>query len=322
MSSGPGATKHGGSIPVLDGVLPGVDHVDVDVFVPARPSRVIAVAVPGGGMARTYFDLDLDGYSMARHLAAQGITVVTVDLPGVGTSPRPDDPSGLHPDMLAELLAAISARVVERAADGALVEGLAPMPSVRSVGLGHSMGAMLTVMAQGRRPVFDRLVLLGWSGRGLPEALSPDEAAFAGRADDLRREIGVLARARFGQDLPAAPRRPASSDRLIVSPIDREVRAALGRASAPMLTQAGLWAMIPGSHDREREAIGGPVLCGVGEYDITGEPGELPGWLPNAEVDVVVTEGAGHNTNVAPGRVALWDAVGAWCRTDRPGTAR
>ena len=56
-------------------------------------------------MSRRYFDLDVAGqngaFSMARHLAAGGDLVVTVDPPGVGESDAPDDGYTLTPRVVA-----------------------------------------------------------------------------------------------------------------------------------------------------------------------------------------------------------------------------
>ena len=295
-------------IEVDRGVLPGVDHVDASVFAAASPAPVVVVATPGGGMSRHYFDLDLDGYSMAVHLASRGITVVTIDLPGVGSTPPPADPRTLDPDALAAVLASAAEGIVARFSDSTVV------------GLGHSMGAMLTIITQAHHRPFDSLALLGWSGRGLPEMLLPDEVAVAGQPTRARAMIADLALARFGDLLPQPASRgtdTTASDFLLRMPIDEGVRAALRGAKARLLTQAGLWAMIPGVGDVEHRTIEGPVLCAVGEMDITGEPADLPGYLPHASVDVYVQPGAGHNGNVAPNRTDLWDTVADWCLSRR-----
>jgi len=214
------------------------------------------------------------------------------------------------------VLAEVARCVADRFRRGTLIAGLEAQPSAVLIGLGHSMGALLCLIAEAHHGPFDALTLLGWSGRGLPEMLSPDEAAFAGRADDLREAIADLALARFGDLLPplaTGEANTAASDHLIAVPVENLARQALSAAATPMLTQAGLWAMIPGSHDLERTSIEVPVFCGVGEFDITGDPAELPGYLPKASVDVFVLPEAGHNANIASGRAKLWDGVLRWC---------
>ena len=70
----------------------GCRQITADLFVPpsVRPTPLLWVCIPGGGMNRRYFDLDVTSqngaFSMARHLAAGGDLVVTVDPPGVGGS--------------------------------------------------------------------------------------------------------------------------------------------------------------------------------------------------------------------------------------------
>lgn len=70
----------------------GCTRIAADIFAPqdVGPRPLLWVCIPGGGMSRQYFDLDVAGqggaFSMARHLAAGGDLVVTVDPPGVGRS--------------------------------------------------------------------------------------------------------------------------------------------------------------------------------------------------------------------------------------------
>ena len=90
----------------------GCQRIAADLFVPqsVRPRPLLWVCVPGGGISRRYFDLDVAGqngaFSMARHLAAGGDLVVTVDPPGVGESDAPDDGYTLTPRVVADVLAA------------------------------------------------------------------------------------------------------------------------------------------------------------------------------------------------------------------------
>ena len=46
-------------------VLPGLGHIDATIFAATPPASVVVMATPGGGMSRRYFDLDIEGYSMA-----------------------------------------------------------------------------------------------------------------------------------------------------------------------------------------------------------------------------------------------------------------
>src|ERR1700722_14865107 len=71
---------------------PGATTVPAGLFLP-DPGRVgrrpvVTFCLPGGGMSRRYFDLEVDpaegNYSMARHLADLGFVVVTIDHLGIG----------------------------------------------------------------------------------------------------------------------------------------------------------------------------------------------------------------------------------------------
>src|SRR6185312_7250360 len=141
-----------------------------------RNGRVL-YCLPGGGMSRRYFDLDAPGFSMAEHLAAQGFVVVTIDHPGVGESPPPDDPWTLTPDVVADAAAAVAE----------LDAQLGGIP----IGVGHSMGGMLTVTVQARHRPYAGLGLLGYAHSdhyeltALAGFLSDEEKSLVGNQDAL-----------------------------------------------------------------------------------------------------------------------------------------
>src|SRR5438270_9471554 len=93
----------------VSGVAPAGGHtIVVDVFAPrsGEVERAVLFCFPGGGMSRRYYDIaapaELGNFSMARHLAQQGVVVVTVDHLGVGESRRPDDGYALTPAAIAD----------------------------------------------------------------------------------------------------------------------------------------------------------------------------------------------------------------------------
>ena len=129
----------------------GAARVVADVFLPSVPldPPIVMTCLPGGGMTRRYFDIEVDGdpwtYSMARFLAGLGVGVITVDPPGVGESDVPDDPWTLTPRAVASVCATAS--------DHLLRELRRDRPELISIGVGHSAGALLTVYTQaGWRP--------------------------------------------------------------------------------------------------------------------------------------------------------------------------
>ncbi|HZP30275.1 MAG TPA: alpha/beta fold hydrolase [Acidimicrobiia bacterium] len=310
----------------VSGVAPaGVHTIAGDVFVPdggtVDPGRatVVLFCVPGGGMTRRYYDLDvapelgLGNYSMARHLATRGCVVVTLDPPGVGGSDVPDDGYTLAPHVVADVLAAAVGDVLDRLRAGKLTSGLEPLDSVVSIGVGHSMGGLLTVHQQARHRTHDAVAVLGFAGGGLPDALTDEERAFAGDAAALRREIGRLAAARFGRPFPIS--QTSTSPFLLGRPVPEPVERALGESRGHLIAVCGLSSMIPGNADEELAAVDVPVFIGVGTGDITGDPFRIPASFRNSrDVTLFVLDGAGHNHNAAPTRERLWDRLAAWAR--------
>ncbi len=89
--------------------------------------------------------------------------------------------------------------------------------------------------------------------------------------------------------------------------------AALEGAGAPLLAVVGMSAIVPGSIADSTQAIDVPVFIGVGEFDIASAPHRIAAEF-GASMDVTLfgLTGAGHNHNVADGRVRLWDRMLAW----------
>jgi pimeloyl-ACP methyl ester carboxylesterase len=271
------------------------------------PSRlgerpVVLCCFPGGGMSSRYFELD--GYDMAGHLAAAGFVVVLLDHPGVGDSDLPVDPWTLNPDTVAG---------IDAEAAGRAVAGLG-LTGATVLGVGHSMGAMILAHQQARHRPYSGLVLLGHSGRGLPEALNPAELAVAGDAERIRASLVDLCRDRFGRPLALGT---AGVRGMLVGPdLSPDAAAALATANAALLTLCGLAAMIPGSHTAELAAVDVPVLLGLAENDIIGPLHQAATYLTgSADVTSYILKEAFHNSNVAPNRRALWDRIAVWAAT-------
>ena len=309
----------------------GVHKVVADVFVPS-PRRASADAqvlccLPGGGMSRQYFDLDVTGldvtgldvdlamgtYSMARHFAQQGFVVVTLDHPGVGDSDRPDDGYSLTPQCVADVNAFAIDHILGRLRDGSLRDDVAAMPRLSSIGVGHSAGAGLTVYQQARHRTHRAIALLGYGGAGLATHLNDREKELAHRPDAVVREIASLVRERFGEPLPM--QRRGSSEFLVGAPMPEAVHAALLACRTPLLALVGLSSMIPGATAPVLAQITVPVFVAHGSRDIAGSLHAVPGILPESnDITLFVLDDSGHNHNVAPTRKRLWDRLGRWAR--------
>jgi pimeloyl-ACP methyl ester carboxylesterase len=317
-------SRHRFEVDVRDVAPAGASVVVGDVHVPERAlgrdpdAVVLACCLPGGGMSRRWFDLDVapstGNYSFARHLAAAGYVVATIDHPGVGESDRPDDAWSLTPQVIADVDAHAVEQVRKRLASGTLTDDLPPLDVAATVGVGHSAGAIVTVHLQARHDAYDALVLLGFGGQGWREQLSENELAVADDPDAIRANVVELARARFAEPLPM-PRR-GSAPLLVVSPMEPEVHAALVAARSHMLAVLGLSSMIPGSLRPDVERVDVPVFVGVGEHDIAGPPHRVPASFTGCgDVTLYVLGGAGHNSNVHADREVLWDRIVRWLRT-------
>ncbi len=277
--------------------------VAVDIHLPERigPRPIVCCCVPGGGMSRGYFDIQAPraagNFSMVRHLVDRGFVVVTLDHPGVGESDVPDDGYTLTPDVVADVNA------------HAFDQVLAEWPDAFRIGVGHSAGALVTVVQQARHGTYDALGLFGF-GRGGHEqfALTPEEREQAGG-------IVELTRTRFGDPLPGRGSTTTSPFLLGGMEVPSEALEALGAVKTRLLGVVGLTSMIPGSVDAEMAAVDVPVFLALGEHDIAGDPHAIPACFTGCrDFTLFVLPGTGHNHNVAPGRELLWDRFVVWAR--------
>ncbi len=274
------------------------------------------VCVPGGGINRRYFDLEVAGqhsaFSMARHLASRGDLVVTVDPPGVGGSDVPDDGYALTPRVVADVLAgAIHTLRADLGTDGIAAAGLPTVVPRATVGLGHSAGALLVAFQQAHHKSYDVIALLGFSASGLPGVLNEEELRYAGCPERFSEDLKTLTRARFGDPLPEWS--SSSAGELERNSVATEVDVALAAASSRLLALVGMTAIVPGSVQPELDQLRGPLFAALGDHDLGGTLDVLPGQLPACgDLTLFLLEGAGHNHNVAVNRRILWERVGRW----------
>ena len=308
VSNLPDLVPHTLRVDVADVAPAGVRSIAVDVHAaggaPRVPGRVclrarrrhVAVATSISGRLRR-----VGNFSMARHLRDRGFVVVTVDPPAVGESDAPDDGYTLTPDVVADVNAFAIDHVLTR------------WPDALPIGVGHSAGALLTVVQQAAssnvrrartarfrrwRPSPVRVRARSWKREPMPTTSGGDR-----RTDPPER---------FGRPLPRGS--TATSEFLLGGmPVPEPVLDALGSVRSGLLAVVGLTSMIPGSVAREMAAVDVPVFLGLGEHDIAGDPQSIPACFTGSpEVTVYVLPDAGHNHNVAPDREVLWDRFASW----------
>jgi alpha-beta hydrolase superfamily lysophospholipase len=267
-------------------------------------------------MSRRYFDLPVDGYSMATHLASAGCVVITVDHPGVGDSDVPDDPWELTPGRVADADALAVVEVQKQLREGRL-PGLPAISPALVIGTGHSAGSLVVIHQQARHAVFGAVCLLGWAGHGLPQHLDEHERELAANPALSPELLVAAARRRHGEALAQLPR--GSSSWLVANEMPEQVHAALVDGRAPLLTVVGLASMIPGASAGEAAQVKVPVFVGVGEQDIATDPRRVPAEFPaSPDITLYVLPQAGHNHNVEPNRHELWDRVVGWMSSIAP----
>lgn len=303
--------------------IDGDDASQVAVEVHWPPGEALPLALfclPGGAMNRRFYDLvGEDGdesFSFAREMAARGLVSVLVDPPGIGDSDRPADGYALTPERLADVLAQVCDLVVEDLRRGDVDPGLAPLPEVATVGLGHSMGALLAVLQQHRHRQHAAIALLGFGTGGLPQYLSPEAAGLAADTGKVRAEMVRLARAMFRVPYPDVASGGGDGDFYGGSRAEPGGKRALMRARDRLLPVPAFMSLLPGNVAPEAAAIDVPVYLALGELDFAGRPDEVPeSFTGSPGVTVQTLPETGHSFFLFPSRHGLFDGLADWART-------
>ncbi|HUR41027.1 MAG TPA: alpha/beta fold hydrolase [Verrucomicrobiae bacterium] len=302
---------------VASGVtLPGEGALEiaVDVLAPPNPKPEVLVCLPGGAMTRKYFDLRApgdDSFSFARQMAARGYACVLIDHLGVGESTRPADGYALDAFLLAYANASATRQVLDKLGNGSAINGLKAIPHVRSVGIGHSMGAMLTIVQQAQNRQHAGIAVLGFSTRGLPEYLMGEAKELDPAA--ARREVARFARAMFRDPYPKIGRSSDGSQLYAGLHADPAGIQAIKSARELLLPVPAYMSMLPGNVAPEAASIDVPVFVGLGELDMAGPPEDAPkAFTKSPSVTLQVLPKAGHSHFLFPARTELYDGLAAW----------
>ena len=313
------------SLKVSAGVsLPGESEllIAADVFLPdvaTHPKPELAwVCLPGGGMKRQYFDLPIDeSFSFARQMAARGFVVVLIDHLGIGESSRPADGYALNAEVVTTANANATTEILSRLREGRLSADVPAFPQLRSIGLGHSMGAMMTTLQQAAHAQHIGLALLGFSTRGLPEYLPSSAKAVAHDLDAAREQSPQLAKMMFGSSpYPVIKPTPQSGAIFGGKGADSRGGEAIKAVSDALLPVLAFQSMLPGNVLPEARQIQVPMFLGVGEKDMAGPPHEIPAsFSASIDVTLYVMPGAGHSHFLFPIRLELFDRLADWAQS-------
>lgn len=274
------------------------------------------VCLPGGGMSRQFYDLaGSDGeFSFARQMAARGFASVLIDPPGIGDSDRPEDAYALIPERLATILVRAVGRLREDLVAGRVDAALPPMPGLRTIGLGHSMGALLTVLQQCHESSHDAVALLGFGLGGLPEYLPPEVRALAADRQAVRARLVAMARQMFAQPYPDV-RSSGEGSLYAAERAEPAAVEALAAARDQMLPVPALMAMLPGNVAPEAAQLDVPVYLAVGEHDLVAPTADAQADFPaSPAIEQQLLAGAGHSFFLFPARTRLFDGLAEWGR--------
>jgi pimeloyl-ACP methyl ester carboxylesterase len=321
-----------GSFLIDSGVsLPGEAsplRIAIDVQMPdaslLAQQPVAFVCLPGGAMNRHYYDLQAEGddsYSFAAQMAKRGFITVMVDHPGIGDSDRPADGYALTPDVVAQANSNAIAKVLADLKSGNLIAGCAALPNLVSILVGHSMGAMFTVLQQAQFKQHAAIALLGFSTRGLPEYTSPEVRELAKDTTALRSQLAPLARKMFVESYPVI--KPSPQAKSVYSGANAEAKgvAALKRAMDKLLPVPAFMSMVPGNVLPEARSIDVPVFLGIGELDMVGPTHEIPASFTGShDVTLYILPQTGHSHFLFPARSGLFSRLAAWARIAASGS--
>ncbi|MGH8504494.1 MAG: alpha/beta hydrolase [Stenotrophobium sp.] len=288
---------------------------------PADAPAIALVCLPGGGMSRRYFDLPVEddtghSFSFARQMVARGFVVIALDHLGIGDSDRPVDGYALTAEVVAKANAHATEQIVSRLRDGTLTTELPALKLLITLGVGHSMGAMMTLLQQAQYRQHAGIALLGFSTRGLPEYLPPQVRELARDTAAVRAKLPQLARTMFVQPYPVLKPTPQASGIYSGKGADPRGAAAIKQIANPLLPVPAFMSMLPDNVLPEAKQIAVPVFLGLGELDMAGPPHEIPAsFSASWDVTLYVIAAAGHSHFLFPSRVGLYDRIAAWART-------
>lgn len=332
-------------------------HVAVTIVLP-DPERldgtpIVVFAKPGGGYGRGYFTQPLPGpgggTAQADWHAARGWIFVAVDSLGIGGG-SVHDPARLGYAAVTAANHAAEREVLLRLANGTLAAGFPAVHQPVTIGIGHSMGAALAIVQQGRHHDHDGLAVLGfsavhshppvppgeppvvvpWTPRdllGAPPYATINEAAVADALED--GGTGALWRAlAWGFHHDDVPHEVVTADLAHFTRMAPGAEAVDPASLAPWssatdIAAVGQTCLTPGVVAPEAAAVRVPVLCAMGERDfVVDPPGEPRAFRSSGSVDIFICPRMAHIHNFAGTRTLLWQRIaqfGAWCRIVKEG---
>jgi alpha-beta hydrolase superfamily lysophospholipase len=299
--------------------LAGEQEIATWSFAPADPSttRAVLQCAHGGTYSHAYWHFTLPGhpgYDFAEFMVARGYAVIVTDELGTGQSTVPDDIWSLTSVDVAAAQHAVADTVI-----GEL--GLRDLPVV---GVGHSLGGMITLRQQGAHRTFDALAILGWTNHGprLSDAWVQARARLAARildfvGDTPRTEVEEMVGRSHPDWLTGLADVPDwGAGRRALYYHDEVPEAVMAADEALLGGRPGSIAfsgMVDDIVAAESAAIDVPIFLGFGERDVSGDPWIEPAsYTSSHDVTLHVLPRAGHCHNFAPTRADQWARIARW----------
>jgi len=271
--------------------------------------------VPGGGLDRAYYDLRAGGgtrFSFAARMAERGCVTIAIDPLGIGGSTQPRRGFELTADVHARALARLHETVCAGLREGSFIPSLPPMRDLVSIGVGHSVGALLVVFQQAAERSYDALALLGFGTGGLAAALDDELRKYAGNPAGARANATRLAQRWYADPYPVLDVEGRGREIYGGRP-DPQALSAMRGCRAPLLATVAVFVIIPGSSAPEAACVDVPLLLAAGDDDLCGPVRALAASFPRSPA-VLVLELAdtGHSHFAFPSVDELFARMAAW----------
>lgn len=289
----------------------------------AAAPRAVLICWPGGSYARAYWDMQIDGYpgySFAEHMTAQGFVVLAADHLGVGASSKPVDPDRVDFETMSAAAASFAGKVRALLAEASPEFGGTPLSRIPIVGVGHSLGACLTVVTQARYGCYDAVALLGFT-HGQKDvsvtAVGATEREPHNDPDMLRETAIAQAQAFFGETwadgYAFAPREPNHSW-LHRPDVPAAVIVADDAQAVRWPRQSYVDALLAGYSASFAEQLDCNVFIGFGDHDVPPIPhADVAFYSRSRDVTLFILPNSAHCHNFATTRTKLWNRIGLWC---------
>lgn len=245
-----------------------------------KPEKDVTLfCLPGGGASAEFFDLAPD-FSFARLMNAKGYNVITMDHPGTATNRLPEGHPFLSPQRSADYIS----KALSNWRDGKAV-----------IGIGHSMGGLITTLVQSANSPFMAIGLFGSSAGGLDWGLSNEEKAYIDKPEAFARDLEILTLAKFKTPFPKGVGGPSGKS-ITFGGETPELTQRLREVSCELYAAGGMMSMTRGSFREAVEAIDVPMFFAFGDHDIGIPPEDAPKDYTNApSTALVILENTGHN---------------------------